>query len=133
MLLEARLSSRLTSAEALESAEIPHLATTLKDLPYNKEWIEALDLANMVDTMQACCRASLFRKESRGVHYREDFPNVDNTNWLTEVIIQNTNENCKISTRPVNTHRLSPPSGIIPYMEFTKIMMQAHSEIGGHH
>ncbi len=127
------MTEYLSFLDGLKSAEIPHLATTLKDLPYNKEWIEALDLANMVDTMQACCRASLFRKESRGVHYREDYPNVDNTNWLKEVVIQHFDGNWKISTRPVNTHKLSPPSGIIPYMDFTKIMMQAHSEIGGHH
>ena len=130
---ESEMAEYLSFLDGLKSAELPHLATSLKDLPYNKEWIEALDLANLVDTMQACCRASLFRKESRGVHYREDYPIVDNTNWLKEVVIQQVDGNWKISTRPVNTYKLSPPSGKIPYMDFTKIMMRAHSDIGGHH
>jgi len=130
---ESEMAEYLSFLDALKTAVIPHLATTLKDLPYNKEWIEAIDLANMVDTMQACCRASLFRKESRGVHYREDYPNVDNTNWLKEVVIQQANGNWRISTRPVNTYKLSPPSGTIPYMDFTKNMMRSHSDIGGHH
>ncbi len=123
----------LSFLDSLKSDALPQLATTIKDLPYNKEWIEALDLMNMVDTMQACTRASLFRTESRGVHYREDYPNVDNTNWLKEVVVQQSNADWNISTRPVNTHKLSPPVGIMPYMDFTKIMMQAHSDIGGHH
>jgi succinate dehydrogenase/fumarate reductase flavoprotein subunit len=127
------MTQYLSFLEALKSAEIPHLATTSKELRYNKEWIEALDLKNMVDTMQACCRASIFRKESRGVHYREDYPNVDNENWLKEIVIQKINDNWKFSTRPVNSSRLSQPTGIIPYMDFTKKMMQSHSEIGGHH
>ena len=130
---ESEMTQYLSFLEALKSVEIPHIATTSKELRYNKEWIEALDLKNMVDTMQACCRASLIRKESRGVHYREDYPNVDNENWLKEIVIQKINENWKLSTRPVNSSKLSQPTGIIPYMDFTKKMMQSHSEIGGHH
>jgi succinate dehydrogenase/fumarate reductase flavoprotein subunit len=130
---EIEMTEYLSFLYDLKSAEMSHMATSLKDVHYNKEWIEALDLINMVDTMQASCRASLFRKESRGVHYREDYPHVDNTNWLTEIVIQRNNEDWKISTRPVNTFKLSPPIGIIPYMDFTKNMMRSHSEIGGHH
>jgi succinate dehydrogenase/fumarate reductase flavoprotein subunit len=130
---EIEMTEYLSFLQTLNSEQIPRLATASKDLRYNKEWIEALDLVNMVDAMQACCKASLYRKESRGVHYREDYPEVDNSNWLKEVVIRNENENWKISTRPVNTHKLTPPSGVIPYMDFTKRMMQAHSEIGGHH
>ena len=130
---EGEMTEYRSFLETLRSDGIPNLATTSKETRYNKEWIEALDLVNMVDTMSACCRASLCRNESRGVHYREDYPQVDNDNWLKEVVIQRINEDWKISSRPLKTHRLSPPAGITPYMDFTKLMMQSHSEIGGHH
>ncbi len=130
---EAEMTEYLTFLDALKSDQIPLLATSSKELRYNKEWLETMDLVNMIDAMQACCQASLIREESRGVHYREDYPFVDNDNWLKEVVVQRSNENWNISTRPVNAHKLPAPSGKISYMDFTKKMMQSHSEIGGHH
>src|SRR5262249_54330495 len=44
---------------------------------YNPGWHTALDLANLLTVSEAITRAALDRKESRGGHFREDFPEKD--------------------------------------------------------
>jgi succinate dehydrogenase / fumarate reductase flavoprotein subunit len=41
---------------------------------YNPGWHTALDLPNLLTVSEAICRAGLRRKESRGGHFRDDFP-----------------------------------------------------------
>src|SRR5215469_17908301 len=41
---------------------------------YNSGWHTALDLPNLLTVSEAICRAGLRRKESRGGHFRDDFP-----------------------------------------------------------
>jgi succinate dehydrogenase / fumarate reductase, flavoprotein subunit len=44
---------------------------------YNPAWHLALDLPTMLTVSEACARSALLRKESRGGHTREDFPQTD--------------------------------------------------------
>ena len=41
---------------------------------YNPGWHTALDLSNLLDISEAITRAAIERKESRGGHFREDYP-----------------------------------------------------------
>jgi succinate dehydrogenase / fumarate reductase flavoprotein subunit len=41
---------------------------------YNPGWHTALDLKNLMTVSEAVTRASIERKESRGAHFREDYP-----------------------------------------------------------
>jgi succinate dehydrogenase / fumarate reductase flavoprotein subunit len=45
---------------------------------YNASWHQAIDMRNMLVVSEAMARAALLRKESRGAHAREDFPEMDN-------------------------------------------------------
>jgi succinate dehydrogenase / fumarate reductase flavoprotein subunit len=44
---------------------------------YNPGWHAALDLHNLLTASEAITRAAIERKESRGGHFREDFPDKD--------------------------------------------------------
>jgi succinate dehydrogenase / fumarate reductase flavoprotein subunit len=44
---------------------------------YNPGWHTALDLDNLLTISEAIARAAIERKESRGGHFREDFPEKD--------------------------------------------------------
>jgi succinate dehydrogenase / fumarate reductase flavoprotein subunit len=44
---------------------------------YNPGWHTALDLDNLLTVSEAITRAAVERKESRGAHFREDYPNKD--------------------------------------------------------
>jgi succinate dehydrogenase / fumarate reductase flavoprotein subunit len=48
---------------------------------YNPGWHTALDLHNLLTVSEAVTRCSLIRKESRGGHFREDFPDKIPAPW----------------------------------------------------
>ena len=61
----------------------------------------AHEARNMLLNAEMKLRASLFRTESRGAHYREDYPNKDDKNWLAWVIISKDGDNMKLAKRPI--------------------------------
>ncbi|MFH1092324.1 MAG: FAD-binding protein, partial [Pseudomonadota bacterium] len=54
---------------------------------YNLDLVEALELGHMLDVASAVVEAALARKESRGTHYRDDFPKRDDENWLKHTLV----------------------------------------------
>ncbi len=54
---------------------------------------------NMLLNAEMRLRASLFRTESRGSHYREDFLDKDDKNWLAWVIISKDGDHMKLAKR----------------------------------
>ena len=53
-----------------------------KSVIWNTDLIEALELRNMLSLAYITSSASIFREESRGSHYRYDFPERDDKNWM---------------------------------------------------
>ncbi|BAC24567.1 sdhA [Wigglesworthia glossinidia endosymbiont of Glossina brevipalpis] len=53
---------------------------------FNINRIECLELDNLIDVSYATALSAKFRKESRGAHYRSDFPFRDDENWLCHTI-----------------------------------------------
>ncbi len=111
----------------------PNLAVSSPNPAYNKEWFDTLELANIVLLLEAATRSALARTESRGVHFREDHPDTDNDNWLRESIVRFSGENMEVKHRPITVTSMPPPSGQLPYLDFVKQMMEAHSNTGGKH
>ncbi|BAI80166.1 succinate dehydrogenase, flavoprotein subunit [Deferribacter desulfuricans SSM1] len=74
---------------------------------YNLELIEALELNNMIMVAKALTKAALERKESRGGHYRDDYPERDDENYLkhTEVFYQD--GEFEVKYRPVRMKPLT--------------------------
>ncbi len=70
-----------TLSEAVdEIAALAHKAELVGvtgDRLYNPGWHTALDLRHLLSNSEACARAALERKESRGAHSRVDFPDKD--------------------------------------------------------
>ncbi len=52
-----------------------------------KALIRALELQNMLFSAEMVCRAALMRCESRGAHYRSDYPAENNQDWLKNIVI----------------------------------------------
>jgi succinate dehydrogenase/fumarate reductase flavoprotein subunit len=130
---ENELQSFIVLLETVKEDELPQLATSAKSRAYNKEWIDALELGNMMYLLEASAKSALRRTESRGVHYREDYPNTDNDTWLCESVVQSSGNALKIANRPVTATTIIPPTGVVPYLDMMKMMIKAHSEVGGHH
>jgi succinate dehydrogenase/fumarate reductase flavoprotein subunit len=61
----------------------------------------AHELRNMALDAEIVLRASLYRTESRGTHYREDYPRRDDENWLAWTILQKVDGEMKLSKQPM--------------------------------
>lgn len=70
-------------------------------LRFNYELIEALEVSNMIDIVEIISRAALMRKETRGGHYREDYPERDDKNWLKNIVVRWEAGDMKFSTTPI--------------------------------
>ncbi len=68
------LQSFLSFLGLVKKEQLPNLSTTSKSRAYNKEWLDAIELGNIVQLLEIAATCALARKESRGVHYREDYP-----------------------------------------------------------
>ncbi|MCD6529136.1 FAD-binding protein [Candidatus Bathyarchaeota archaeon] len=114
---ESGLREALGELEKARKEELPRICTVTKASGYNLEWIEALELRNMVQVLEASAKSALTRRESRGVHYRLDYPNVDNDNWLKEIVVRNVGGEMQVFTYPVAATKITPPSGVMGFEE----------------
>lgn len=55
---------------------------------YNTEFLDAVELRNMLTCARMIAICAGERKESRGAHLRLDYPNKDDAHWLRNIIIQ---------------------------------------------
>ena len=55
---------------------------------YNPGWHTAMDLNNMLTVSEAITRSAMVRKESRGGHFRDDFPNKDEAQSKVNTVIR---------------------------------------------
>ncbi|GHG48978.1 succinate dehydrogenase flavoprotein subunit [Sinomonas cellulolyticus] len=54
---------------------------------FNLDLLEAVELGFLLDLAEVMTVAALHRKESRGGHYREDFPDRDDANWMKHTML----------------------------------------------
>jgi succinate dehydrogenase/fumarate reductase flavoprotein subunit len=74
----------------------------------NNDLSDAIEAINMFDVAQMVVASALKRTESRGTHWRLDYPFPDNKTWLKNIFIVN-QKGIKIKTRSVVTTRLRSP------------------------
>ena len=75
----------------------------------NLAWTEALDVQNLLQVAEAVTRSALVRTESRGAHYRSDFPRQDDARWLSNVYLRyEDRSDPRLWTEPVAFTRMSP-------------------------
>lgn len=95
----AGLESALEELQALKKRLVR--SRVVGNREYNPGWHMWLDLHSMLTVAEAVARAALDRRESRGGHTREDYPEYD-PEWAGNlIVVQRTDEGMVTTTQPV--------------------------------
>jgi succinate dehydrogenase / fumarate reductase flavoprotein subunit len=76
---------------------------------FNLNLLEALELSNMLEYSELIVDGGLARQESRGAHFRTDFPTRDDVNWLKHTLAFRTEDGGhELRYKPVTITRFQP-------------------------
>ncbi|MGZ3409392.1 MAG: succinate dehydrogenase flavoprotein subunit [Xanthobacteraceae bacterium] len=80
-----------------------------RSLIWNTDLIESLEFDNLIAQAVVTMDSAVNRKESRGAHAREDFPNRDDQNWMKHTLAWLGPKNAKVTIdyRPVHTYTMT--------------------------
>jgi succinate dehydrogenase / fumarate reductase, flavoprotein subunit len=79
-----------------------------KGLRYNTDLLEAVELGFLLDLAESLVVSALARKETRGGHAREDYPNRDDENFMKHTMAYLTEDGVKLDYKPVVITRYQP-------------------------
>lgn len=79
-----------------------------KGLRYNTDLLEAVELGFLLDLAESLVVSALARKETRGGHAREDYPNRDDENFMKHTMAYLTEDGVKLEYKPVVITRYQP-------------------------
>jgi len=102
------IQESIVEIERIREKELPKLCVMDSKTRYNREWIEALEIENLVTVAEMVAKAALMREESRGAHYRRDFPKTDNQNWFSNIVIRQERGEMMFKKVPVVTTIMRP-------------------------
>ena len=90
-----RQAGIIREAQGLEEAQrqLAGLGSRYRDLSVagGTELLSALRLGNMLTVSGMVLGSALYRKESRGAHYRRDYPEQNDSEWLCNVLLSQNN------------------------------------------
>jgi succinate dehydrogenase / fumarate reductase flavoprotein subunit len=76
--------------------------------PFNLAFLDYLEIGYLLDLCELIARGALARTESRGAHFRTDFPKRDDENWLVHTFALSTEKGPQFSSGPVSITRWQP-------------------------
>ena len=111
-----KMEQTLRQFGEIRAQVLPALKVNAKSRILNREWMEAIELENLLDIAEAMAGSSLLRKETRGAHYRTDYPNLDPL-WTANVWVKRPGSRLAIEKRavagPEAAHSAAVPQSVV--------------------
>lgn len=85
-----------------------------EDRAFNLTWHDWLNLKNLIVVSQVIATAALAREDSRGAHFREDFPKIGDLPSSTYTVVRQKGNVLELSRDPVHFTRVRPGETILP-------------------
>ncbi len=95
------LRTAIATFDGIVADRLPGMAPASDHRIANYDWIEALEVEAMAPLAGLIATSARLRTESRGAHYREDFPDPDDANWLRNIRIHKRNGETIFESVPV--------------------------------
>jgi succinate dehydrogenase / fumarate reductase flavoprotein subunit len=89
-------------------ARSAHLMLQDRGRIFNTELIQSLELGCLLDVAETIVASAIAREESRGAHYRADYPRRDDAGWLKHTLASRTPEGATLRFAPVTITRWQP-------------------------
>lgn len=83
-----------------------------KGRTFNFELMEALELGHQLDLAEVILVSALHRRESRGAHYRKDFPGRADRYFLKHTLVFKTKRGPEVRYKPVRITRFQPEARV---------------------
>jgi len=77
---------------------------------FNTELTNALEVGSLIDLAETIVVGAIAREESRGSHYRKEFPQRHDAGWLKHTLAYCTDSGPRLEYAPVTITRFAPPS-----------------------
>ena len=80
---------------------------------FNLTWMDRLNVENLIEVSRAICAAALARDDSRGAHFREDFPETSDLDRSTYTVVSAWRERLEVEMQPVRFTRVRPGESLL--------------------
>lgn len=107
-----QLRSALATLDELEG-RLHQTGIDGADLTYNVTWHDWLNLDSLLQVSRAVTTAALAREDSRGAHYREDYPAAGDPMDSAYTVVEHTGGTVTARFEPVQFSRVSPGQSLL--------------------
>ena len=97
---EETMNAAITDLSKLRS-DFLEIQIDDKGLQFNTDLLETWELGCLLELAEVTAVSALARKESRGAHARDDFPERDDENWLQHTLCTKDNGTYQLDYKPV--------------------------------
>jgi succinate dehydrogenase / fumarate reductase flavoprotein subunit len=105
--IEAHMAAALEKIKDLKE-RYQLIALQDKGNCFNRDLLDALELGHMLDLAEVIIMGALHRRESRGAHSREDYPERNDENFLVHTLVRYSDKGPQIFEKPVTITRFQP-------------------------